>query len=123
MGRNNADFHHSVMFHGSSSQLNVGDSILPMSGLPSDKQTELIKERPTHRSGSSVEPDKAFASNHLGVAQLYAGKTGKVYTVEPLDKDEMKISQPVPEEAGKNPIFYYTSQKGFKVTGEHNGEK
>lgn len=91
-----------------------------MSNLPEHVQGELVRERPTHRSGTSTEPAKAFASNHLGVAQLYAGKTGKVYTVEPLDRDEMKISQPVPEEEGKKPIFYYTSQKGFKVTGEHN---
>jgi hypothetical protein len=118
MGRNNADFQHSVMYHGSKSLFNIGDSIVPMANLPENLQTKLVQEKPTHRSGNSdSRRETAFASNHVGVAQLH----GKVYTVEPLDKNEVTVKKLVPEEGGKNPILYYTSKKGFKVTGEHSG--
>lgn len=121
MPRNNADFHNSIMYHGSSSSFNVGDAVIPMSNMPPQVKAEIIKKRPRDRSNSSVEPERAFASNHAGVAKLYAGKTGKVYTVEPLDNDEVETKQPALERGEKNPILYYTSKKGFKVTGVHDG--
>lgn len=122
MGRNNGDFQHSVMYHGSSQNFKVGDIVLPHASLPQHLQEELRAEPDRGRTREPL--DHAYATNLPLVADLYSGKTGKVYNVEPVDRDEMKISRPIPG-VGKDAetSFYYTSQKGFRVTGEHSGSK
>lgn len=103
MGRNNADFQNSVLFHGSHHAFQPGDTVLP--------RRELIP--------GAVDPDRpAFATDSPLVASTYTGDTGKVYTVEPIDHEEVKKSRPFLNVGpDQHTAHYYTSQKGFRVTG------
>ena len=118
MGRNNADFQHSVMYHGSSHSFQPGDTILPGAQVSNRPKLGWNWDSP----GSQV----AYASSNPMVAEGYAmtGKTrGKVYRVEPLDKDEVEaeIHRKGSVEKNEPDVYYYSSKKGFKVLGEHDG--
>ncbi len=81
------------LFHGSSHPFNKGDIITPKG------------------------KGHAFATINLEYAKYHLeeikGKEGKVYTVEPVDRQEME------EETSKGEFGNYRlSKKGFRVTGE-----
>jgi hypothetical protein len=101
VGRNNADFHESVLYHASPHPFQPGDIVLPRRKL---------------YPGAADHDRPAFATDSPLVASTYEGK---VYQVEPVDPDEVEKSRPFfnvgPD---KHTAHYYTSQKGFKVMGQ-----
>jgi hypothetical protein len=119
MGRNRADFHESAMYHGSTHPFKVGDVVLPLS--------QVNPEKYEHQTSHGAKPqyvDSAFATNSPLMASTYATNAGKVYKVEPVDHTEVKTQRDIGiigEGDNKHSVRYYTSKKGFKVTGEHSG--
>lgn len=106
MGRNNGDFQHSVLYHGSDHAFSIGDIVKPM-------------ETPGQRALNLPPPTHAYATN----VPVYASTYGKkVYQVEPVDPEDVERSKVVGYVGkGKAPAHHYTSKKGFKVVGEHDG--
>lgn len=108
MGRNLGDFHDSILYHGSPYHFKMGDTVLPRKAVTPDD------EGPYN--------NRAFATDSPLIASTYTGDTGKVYRVEPVEPKEVKKSRPfynVGED--QHTAHYYTSEKGFKVLGEHSG--
>ena len=105
MGRNNGDFQHSVLYHGSPHAFQPGDVVLPRSAM-------------FPKAPDADRP--AFATDSPLIASTYAtGDTGGVYKVEPVDHEEVEKSRPFLNVGmDKHTAHYYTSHKGFKVMGQ-----
>jgi hypothetical protein len=93
MGRNNADFQDSVLYHGSPHAFSIGDTIDP--------------------AHSKVD-GTVSATNDYDTAEFYRDlnnpeRTGGIYRVEPIDTPEVV-------DHGEN-AREYRSKKGFKVVG------
>lgn len=103
MGRNNADFQASALYHGSYHPFEIGDVVEP-----------------------SASRKLAFASPQLETARMFAKgvnrKTnttgGRVFEVEPVDPNEGKILEPVKMKGAYGHTTEVASQKGFKVVRE-----
>jgi hypothetical protein len=69
------------------------------------------------KPGDIVEPRNsgvAWASNSSHAAKIYGGANSKVYVVKPIGKYTTMQGPRIDEK-------HYTSTKGFRVVGEHNG--
>ena len=104
MTRNNADFQDSVLYHGSPHALSIGDVILPYK---------------TMYGHGPVSSEVAYATTNKIIAKNHADKghtPGSVYTVEPVDADEMRETS---KRRGGDRLVSM-SALGFRVTGVHN---
>lgn len=107
MPRNNADFHNSILYHGSNHPFIAGDVVKPM-------------ETPGQKSLGLPAPTHSYATDSPLIASIYGEK---IYRVEPLDHEEVEKSRPLYAGSPPREAHYYTSKKGFKVLGEHSGQK
>jgi hypothetical protein len=103
MPRNNTDFHNQILYHGSDRSFSIGDTVVP------HENEKLGLDKASY----------AYATN----VPVYASTYGKnVYQVEPVDPEDVERSKVVGYVGkGKAPAHHYTSKKGFKVVGEHDG--
>lgn len=119
MGRNNADFQNSALYHGTIHPFSVGDVVTPR-GVWGDgyawatPNVDVAKRRgedhvnygwsdavkEANKKGELISPSKWEAEN-----------PPRVYIVEPVDADEAETTE----------HGHARSRKGFRVTGEHNG--
>jgi hypothetical protein len=120
MGRNNADFHESAMYHGSNHSFHVGDVIKPFQ-TPRDAENRKALGLPA--------PTHAYATNEPKYASVYGER---IYTVSPVDPKDVETEHLNPPGGrgtedinivlgSDSPTYAYSSKKGFKVTGEHSG--
>ena len=104
------------LFHGSAAELKPGDIVEPRNGEP-----HAWASHDPHVS-SIYAWDATHSTKHIPIGNAKERKNwqrpmfGSVYTVEPLDKEEMLASSKEEE------VFNITkvSKKGFKVTGLHS---
>jgi hypothetical protein len=110
MGRNNADFQTSALYHGTSHVFSPGDIILPISKL---EQVDYADD---------INLANAWATADLSSARDYAQESGyrhdkppRVYHVSPVNAKDVQQDDVFPE------VHY--SPSGFKVIKEVSSRK
>jgi len=111
MGRNNADFEESALYHGTVHPFNLGDVVIP-------------KNYSHAFATDSKHEARAYADSEAEIETKLRGETvpARVFTVEPVDQEENLIVNRVKYPLAKSrKTKIFKSQKGFKITGELNG--
>jgi hypothetical protein len=120
MGRNNADFQSSALYHGTTHPFTVGDIIEPRSqSLAFATDNPALAHLHAATTVEGLHNDLLDDEGEMSEANQKVADsiTPRVFTVEPLENDDTYHEVRNPDDPKR--IVEVSSRKGFRVTGTH----
>jgi len=119
MGRNNADFHESVLYHGTVHPFQVGDVVEPREDHDGEKRAWATSDLGVAKDRAKdwvnyKWNDLSREGKNRSWSEHQKNTPPRVFRVEPLGDVEQHDSEDYKA---------VSSKKGFRVLGEHDGEK